>query len=476
MRKLAILKLIINFLGFFSLTMMVPVIIAFVFGEKEMLRPFLIPIGITIAITVPVFFSGGKIKFDFNETEGILLVASIWISASLLGAVPYYLSGYVPSYSNAVFESVSGFTTTGATVIPDVEILPYSLHFWRGMTHWLGGMGIVLLTVALVPFLGVGGFQLVKAEATGPVKAKFTPKITSTAKILWLIYCGLTAIQAVLLALGGMNWFDALIHAFSTVATGGFSTRNASIAYYQSAYIDWVCVIFMLIAGFNSTLIYRALQGRFREIFHNSEAKAYGLIILVSVLAVTCSLLPETKSLEKSLRYAFFDAVSIMTTTGFMIDDHNKWPAIAQSVIFLLMFTGGCSGSTAGGIKVIRLVILFKQTKNELKKILYPFGVFSIHLDKKPGRKDVVYSVAGFVYLYLLMVFAGFLLICSSGVDLYNSLNASLILLGNIGLGFGELTTGSIFYHSPAYVKWGLSLFMIIGRLELYTVFLLLFV
>jgi trk system potassium uptake protein TrkH len=469
------LRLIIIFLGFFSLTMTAPVIIALVLGEKEMLGAFLLPICVSIVITVPVFFFGKKPKFDFSGTEGILLAASAWISGSLLGAVPYYLSGYVPSYSNAVFESVSGFTTTGATVIPDVEILPYSLLFWRGMTHWLGGIGIVVLTVALVPFFGVGGFQLIKAETSGPMKGKFTPKISSTAKTLWLIYCGLTVIQAALLMLGGMSWLDAVIHAFSTVATGGFSTRNAGIAYYQSAYIDWVCVIFMLIAGFNFTLIYRLLRGQFREIVHNSEAKAYGLTILVSVLVVTCSLFPEIKSLEKSLRYAFFDAASIMTTTGFMLDDHNKWPSIAQFVIFLLMFIGGCSGSTAGGIKVIRQVILFKQTKNELKKILYPFGVFSIHLDKKPGRKDVVYSVAGFVYLYLLMVLAGFLLVCSSGVDLYNSLNASLMLLGNIGLGFGELTSGSIFYHAPAYVKWGLSLFMIIGRLELYTILLLFF-
>jgi trk system potassium uptake protein TrkH len=228
----------------------------------------------------------------------------------------------------------------------------------------------------------------------------------------------------------------------------------------------------MLIAGFNFTLIYRLLQGRFREVIHNSEAKAYGLIVLVSVFAVTCSLLPEVRSFGTSLRYAFFHCVSILTSTGLAIDNHNAWPSFARIIIFMLMFIGGCSGSTAGGVKVIRHVVLFKQAKNELKKILYPFGVFSIHLDNKPGQKNVVYSVAGFVYLYLLTVLAGFLLVCSSGVDLYSSLNASLIMLGNIGFGLGRLTTGSVFYESPEYVKWGLSLLMVIGRLELYTVFL----
>jgi trk system potassium uptake protein TrkH len=340
------------------------------------------------------------------------------------------------------------------------------------MTHWFGGMGIVVLTVALAPFLGVGGFQLMKAETSGPMKGKFTPKITSTAKILWLIYCGLTALQAMLLFIGGMDPLDAIIHAFSTMATGGFSTRNNSIAYYQSVYIDWVCAIFMLIAGFNFTLIYRLLQGRFKEVIHNSEAKAYGLIILVSVFAVSCSLLPEVRSFGTSLRYAFFHCTSILTSTGFAIGNHNGWPPLAQIIIFALMFIGGCSGSTAGGVKVIRHVVLFKQVKNELKKILYPFGVFSIHLDNKPGQKNVVYNVAGFVYLYLLMLLAGFLLVCSSGVDLHNSLNTSLIMLGNIGLGLGRLGSGAIFYESPEYVKWGLSLLMIIGRLELYTVFL----
>jgi trk system potassium uptake protein TrkH len=269
-----------------------------------------------------------------------------------------------------------------------------------------------------------------------------------------------------------MDWLDAIIHAFSTIATGGFSTRNSSIAYYQSVYIDWVCAVFMLIAGFNFTLIYRLLQGRFKEVIHNSEAKAYGLIILVAVFAITCSLLPEMKSFQVSLRYAFFHATSILTSAGLAITDHNTWPPFARFILFMLMFIGGCSGSTAGGIKIIRHVILFKQTKNELKKILYPFGVFSIHLDKKPGQKNVVYNVAGFVYLYFIILLVGFLLVCSSGVDLYNSLNASLILLGNIGLGLGRLTSGSIFYESPEYVKWGLSLLMVIGRLELYTVFL----
>ncbi|WP_245535004.1 TrkH family potassium uptake protein [Leadbettera azotonutricia] len=462
------------FSGIFSLAMLFPLVIAIIFQEEVMVFSFGITIIVIFVISLPVFIFSKKQKTNFMAHEGIFLVCIAWITASLLGAVPYYLSGFMPHYSNAVFESVSGFTTTGATIIPDLEILPRSFHLWRGMTHWLGGMGIVVLTVALVPFLGAGGFSLVNAETTGPMKEKFTPKITMTAKILWIIYLGLTIIMTVLLMLGGMNWFDAIIHAFSTLGTGGFSTKNAGIAAWNSPYIEWVCIIFMLIAGFNFTLIYRFLQGKFSEITKNSEAKAYAMIVIIATTVVAIQIMPRIGSLEKSLRFAFFDIISIMSTTGFMIDDHNQWPPLAQFVVFMLMFIGGCSGSTAGGVKVIRYVIIFKQTKNEMFRHLYPKGVFSIHLDGKIGRKDIVYSVSSFFYLYAIMVVLGTLLVSSAGVSLYDSLNAALITVGNIGLGFGKLISGAIFYEVPEYVKWGLSALMIIGRLEIYT-FILLF-
>jgi trk system potassium uptake protein TrkH len=454
--------------------MIFPLLTALVSGEYKIAFGFGVTAGTTVLAAALAFILGRKPAFNFNPQEGILLVCAGWFSACFLAAVPYYLSGYFPCFSDALFESVSGLTTTGSTILPDVEILPRPLHLWRGMTHWLGGMGIVVLTVGLVPLLGVGGFQLLKAETTGPVKEKFTPKVTNTAKILWFIYCALTAIMALLLFAGGMSWFDAIFHAFSTMATGGFSTRNGSIASYNSPYIEWVCVVFMILAGFNFTLMYRLMQGKFREIINNDEAKMYFAIILVSVLIIGISILPQTGSIEKSLRRAFFHTATIITSTGLMAEDHNLWPSLAQLVIFILLFIGGCSGSTSGGIKVIRYVVLVKQAKNEIGRLLYPSGVFSLQLDKKPGEKNVVYSVAGFFFLYFLLICLGTLLMsCSTGAGIFNSINASAIALGNVGLGLGRLTGGSIFYEAPNYVKWGFSFLMITGRLELFTVLLL---
>ncbi|MDR1128724.1 MAG: TrkH family potassium uptake protein, partial [Treponema sp.] len=370
MRRLAIFRLCIIFLGFFSLTMLFPLAIALVFGEYRMAFIFGAAIGVTLAAAAPAFMLGKRPAFSFNLQEGILLVCLAWFSACFLGAVPYYISGYFPGFSGALFECVSGLTTTGITVVPDVEALPYSLNFWRGMTLWLGGMGIVVLSAALVPLLGVGGFQPQKAETAGPVKERFAPRMAGAAKMLWFIYCALTAVLFLLLFAGGMDWFDALFHAFSAMATGGFSTRNSGIAAFNSPYLEWVCAAFMLIAGFNFTLIYRLARGKFRDIINNDEAMAYFAIILVSALVIGVSILPQAGSVEKALRRAFFDAVSVTTTTGLAAEDHTLWPPLAQAVVFILMFAGGCSGSASGGIKVIRHVVLFKQAKNEIGRLL----------------------------------------------------------------------------------------------------------
>jgi trk system potassium uptake protein TrkH len=409
----------------------------------------------------------------FTVKRGFLTVFLAWAVTCLLGALPYYCSGYIPDFTDAVFESVSGFTTTGATVLRDIEVLPRWLLFWRALTHWLGGMGIVVLTVALIPLLGAGGFQLVKAETTGPDKEKFTPRITLTARLLWLLYIALTAIQTLLLICFGMDWFDAVIHAFSTMATGGFSSRNNSIAYYNSPAIEWVCVVFMLLAGFNFTLIWQCLRGKAEDLLRSSEARAYGMVLLVSTLIVTVLILPRSESLEAALREALFNIATILSTTGLFNTDSALWPAAAQGVLFFLMFLGGCSGSTSGGIKIIRYVILAKQAGNEIKKIIYPRGVFNIRLDGKSGKKDVVYGAAGFVFLYFLILFLAALLVSSTGGDIFTSLNTALLCQGNIGLGLGKLGPFTSFPEFPRYVKWGLSFVMITGRLELWTVMVL---
>jgi trk system potassium uptake protein TrkH len=469
-----VFKLLLIFSGAFSLTMLFPLFVALLFREGTMVWSFGITIAAVLAVALPVFIFSKKRKPDFIANEAILLVCLAWITAGLLGAVPYCLSGFIPSYSNAVFESVSGFTSTGASVVPNPEILPRSLLFWRALTQWLGGMGIVVLAVAFVPLLGTGAFHLLKTETTGPRKEKFTPRITVMAKRLALIYAGLTLGMTGLLMLGGMGWFDAAAHAFSVLGTGAFSTKTAGIAAWNSPYIEWVCAVFMLIGGFNFTLIYRLLQGRPGEAARNSEAKAYLAIILAAALFVALQLMPYAGSPGASIRLAFFDVVSIMSTTGFALGNHNQWPHQAQFVVFMLMLIGGCSGSAAGGVKVLRYVILFKQTKNELLHNLYPKGVFSIQLDGRNGRKEVVSNVGSFFCLYAAMVALGILLVSSAGAGLYDSLNAALLTVGNIGVGLGKFASGTMLYEAPGYVKWGLSALMLSGRLEIFT-FLVLF-
>ncbi|MDR0389506.1 MAG: TrkH family potassium uptake protein, partial [Spirochaetaceae bacterium] len=313
-------------------------------------------------------------------------------------------------------------------------------------------------------------FRLPGTETPGPGTDKIAPGFTGGARALWLLYITLTAAQIVLLAAFGMGWFDAAVHSFSTMATGGFSSRNESIAYYRSPGVEWVCAVFMLLAGCNFTLLCQALRGKPREALRSSELRAYGVIILVSVIILAASILPQSPTPETALRYAFFNTASVLTTTGLFNADYGLWPPAARALIFFLMFLGGCSGSAAGGIKVIRHFILWKQAGNEMKRNIFPRGVFSIQLNGKPGGKEVVYGVAGFVFLYFVTLFAAALLVSSTGKDVFVSLNVALLSLGNIGLGLGKLGPFTAFPAYPAYVKWGLCFVMILGRLELQAV------
>jgi trk system potassium uptake protein TrkH len=341
------------------------------------------------------------------------------------------------------------------------------------MSHWAGGMGIILLTVALLPLLGVGSFQLIKAETPGPDKERITPRITNTAKILWLVYCNFTAILALLYRLGGMEWFDAVCHSFTIMATGGVSTKNSGFGFYNSAFIDWVTVIFMLLGALNFNLYYRIVRGKYRDFLHNTECRVY-LSIFVAASLVTCfCLIPEYGSFGDALRFGSFQVASVLTTTGHTRVDFTVWPSLAQGVIFLLMFVGGCSGSTAGGIKVIRHAVLFKQAGNELKRLIYPQGVFSIHMNNKVGRKDVVYGVAGFVFLYFMIVAFTTLVTAASGFNLYSSFNTALSMIGNVGTGFGMAGPHHNFSEFPNHLQMLYSLVMITGRLELWTVIVL---
>jgi trk system potassium uptake protein TrkH len=464
-------RLVVLLLGVAALTMLIPLTMAVILRDAVMVRAFALPLGAVMLFALPTAIITRKQPVRFGAADGYLLVSLTWVLCCLLGAVPYLLSGCGFTFTNAVFESASGFATTGATAIADIEALPRPLLLWRSLTYWAGGMGIVLLTVALLPLLGIGGFQLIKAEAAGPEKEKVTPKITATAKFLWLAYCGLTAVLIPLYRAGGMNWFDACCHAFSVMASGGHSTKNSGIASYNSAFIDGVSTVFMLLAALNFNLYYRLIKGKFRDILTNSEGRAYLLIFVIATVILSLSLAPVYGT--SALRYASYQAASFLSTTGSPAADYEQWPALAQAVIFLLMFVGGCSGSTAGGIKVIRHVVLFKQAAKEMRRFIYPRGIFSVQLNQKVGRKDVVYGVAAFTGIYMLVILVTTLVSAASGMDILSSFSAALAMTGNIGVGFGAVGPGHSFAAFPNYLKWFYSFVMIAGRLELWTVIVL---
>ena len=466
---LSIVKVMSILLVIVAATMLLPGVTALFLGETAAAASFLGTAGVSIVLGLLVYIALRKYKFSLTARTSFLTVAVSWIMASIIGAVPFVVSGAIPSFTDAFFESVSGFTTTGATICNDVETLPRSINLWRMQTHWLGGMGIVALTVALLPLIGVGGFQLIKAETTGPEKGKITPKITMTAKILWFIYLGLTVIETVALRLAGMDFLDALGHSFSTLGTGGFSSRNSSIGAYNSVAVDVIITVFMFLSGINFSLFFMLLKGKFGEIRENSELKAYFWIVFIAGLIVTFTISPLYDSFADALRYAYFQVVSIITTTGYGTADYTHWPVVSQFVILLLFGIGGCSGSTGGGVKVVRWVIMGKQAKIEAKKMLHPHGVFDIRLNNRSCRKDVVFSVAGFLFVYLLLVLVSTFVAAFDTGDLFSAFSTGLTVVGNVGPGFGALGPSYNFSIFSALPKYWFCFAMIAGRLELYT-------
>ncbi len=468
-KTISILILIIS--GF----MVIPALLSLYYGEYDSFNAFFYAIVPSAMAAFLIIFIFRNLKDESLSTrDGFLFVTMSWVVASLIGALPFFLSGSIPSFTDAFFETISGFTTTGASILTNIEGQPKSMLFWRSLTHWLGGMGIVVLTVAILPLLGIGGLQLIKAEAPGPTVDKITPRITETAKILWLIYLGFTVAETLLLMLGGMDLFDSLTHTFATLATGGFSTKNTSVGHFNSAYIDGVITFFMVMAGVNFILHYRLLTGRPKFLLRDTEFKAYILIFFASTFLLTISLYGDFyKTVGESLRYASFQVATMLTTTGFATTDFEKWPYFSQIILFMLMFVGGCSGSTGGGIKVIRLATLFKQAVNEMKFLLHPRGVFTLRISGSAVRKNIVYAISGFFFLYIVMLIAVTFVIAYSGFDILTSFTTALATVGNIGPGFGKVGPAENYAFFPGYVKWILSFAMLVGRLELYTVLIL---
>ena len=475
MNLILLIKVISILLLIIAAFMLFPMIYAVYYGEYFLLESFIIPITAVITLFVVIMFFTRKHKSKtMSSKDGFLLVTFSWITASLLGAMPFYLSGYIPSLADAYFETMSGFTTTGASILTAIESIPKGLLFWRSLTHWLGGMGIVVLTVAVFPLLGIGGLQLIKAEAPGPTVDKLTPKIAGTAKILWIIYIALTVIETALLMFGGMDLFDALTHTFGTLATGGFSPKNSSVGFYDSAYIHWVITIFMVMAGVNFALYFKLITGQISSITKNTEFRSYIAIFAVATIIIALNLFGDKfDTAADSLRYAAFQVASILTTTGYATDNFEQWPLLSQTVLFIVMFIGGCSGSTGGGIKVIRIATLFKQGINEMKLLIRPRGIFSIRLDGKVVRKKLVYAVSGFVLLYLFMILFTTFVVASGDYDILTSISTALATVGNIGPGFGMIGAADNYSHYQDYIKWFLSFAMLAGRLEIYTVLVL---
>lgn len=446
-----------------------PLAAALAYGERGCAVPFAVPVTASwaAALACRMMVRGGGRTLDAGGAFAV--VGGAWVATGLLGALPLWMSGAYPSFTDAVFESVSGFTTTGASVIGDVESLPRCVNLWRCETHWLGGIGVVALAVALMPILGIGGFRLIKAETSGPEKGKVTSRIADTAKALLLIYFGLTALQTVLLRVAGMGWFDAVCHAFSTLGTGGFSTRNASVGAFASAPVEWICVVFMLVASVNFALYYRLLTGRAREFLHDSELRAFVCIVAVSVAVATCVEAGDFGSVQVAFRYVAFQVASVISTTGFMTADYAVWRPAAQVVLFALFFVGGCSGSTAGGVKVVRWTILAKQLRNEFRRLLHPHEVVTIRLNGVPGRETFVPSVAAFVFVYFLLVLATAFAGAVAGLGLEEAVSAALSMVGNIGPAFGAMGPAANYGALPCALKWWYAFAMLAGRLELYT-------
>ncbi len=426
-------------------------------------------VGMVLFSLIVRFFA--RTPTELTIREGFLTVSISWITLSLFGAVPFMASGFIPDFTDAFFETMSGFTTTGATILKDIEALPKSLLVWRNMTQWLGGMGVIALAVAILPFLGAGGLQLFKAEVPGPIKEKISSRISETAKILWGVYLIFTFAEIILLMLGGLSFFESLCTTFGTLATGGFSPRNASIAAYASPYVHYIIILFMFIAGVNFSLHYWGLKGRFNPYFANPEFRFFtGVTILAFVCIMAIRFLHGETLAEDLFRSSLFQTVSIITTTGFVTQDYEKWPLVTRLVLLALMFIGGCTSSTGGGIKNVRIQVLLRFIGTEVRKIFQHHGVFPVKIGERPVSENVVSNIIAFIVLYLLIASFGVLFMAGLGLDLDTALGAVAATLGNVGPGIGTVGAVENYSHIPIVGKWGLSVLMLIGRLEIFTV------
>jgi len=425
---------------------------------------------------------------EVKKKEGYIIVTFGWLVMSISGVLPYLLSGAIPDVTNAFFETISGYTTTGASILDDIESLPEGILFWRSLTHWIGGMGIIVLAIAILPLLGIGGMQLFAAEAPGPSADKLHPRITDTAKRLWLIYVGYTLAETLLLKLAGMNFLDAINHSLATLSTGGFSTKNASLAHWNDQpLIQYIVILFMFLAGSNFVLSYFAFKGKVQRIFKDEEFRYYasfvvGLTIIAAlVIYFRSGVTVDTPGYdmvwgrgESSFRHALFQIVAVVTTTGFVTADFTSWTPFLTVFFFGLMFAGGSAGSTSGGIKVMRHLLIIKNGILEFKRTLHTNAIIPVRYNDKSVGQDIVYNIIAFFVLYMLLFIIGAMVLGTMGVDFVTAIGGAASSLGNVGPAFGDLNPVSNFNGLPAPGKWWCAFLMLAGRLELFTVLILL--
>jgi trk system potassium uptake protein TrkH len=471
------IRIISRLLGFLLVIeggfMLLSIPISIIYNENEAIA-FLISGLITAFTGGAAFYFNRKADKSISKRDGYIIVSLGWVLFSLFGTLPFVISGSIPSFTDAFFETISGFTTTGASILNDIESLSHGILFWRSLTQWLGGMGIIVLSLAVLPLLGIGGMQLFIAEVPGPAPDKLSPRIKGTATRLWYIYIFFTLAEALLLWAGDMNLFDAVNHAFTTMATGGYSTKQASIAHWDSPYIHYVVTFFMFIAGTNFTLSYFALHARFDKVLRNEEFRYYlSFVGIFTLLIAMIMWLTSQMDFEKAFRDSLFQVVSIMTTTGYVTSDYLKWVPILGILILVLMFFGGSAGSTGGGVKIIRVVLLFKNSALELKRLIHPNAVIPVRFNTHAVDPQIISNVLAFVSFYLLTTAFSVIIMSALGYDLETSIGAVAATLGNIGPGIGDVGPVENFSGISGIGKWFLSFLMLVGRLELFTVLVL---
>jgi trk system potassium uptake protein TrkH len=473
---------------FLGVALLAPMVVGLGYGESAWWGFGIVAL-VSMAGGGAAYWTLGRGGPSLGAREGFAIVALAWLVLSLVGAIPFVLGGPLDSYTDAFFETMSGFTTTGATILggadtPAIEAVSRAHLFWRSLTHWMGGMGVVVLTLAILPFLGVGGMQLFRAEAPGPSADKLTPRIRETARRLWFIYVGLTAVHFVLL-LPAMSAFDAVNHAFSTMATGGFSTLNGSVGQYGSAYVDWVVIVFMFLAGMNFALHFRLLRGEAITVVRDVELRVYAGIVLGATLVILAgtwvplqnALQPGAEltygGLVEALRHSLFQSLAIVTTTGYATADYELWTPLAQAGIFALFFVGGMAGSTGGGVKVVRVILMLKNSFKEIKQLVHPQALLPIRLGGRVVSSEVMRNVLSFMVLYVGLLGAGTIALMMCGIDVLSAFSAAASCVGNIGPAFGEFGPSENYASVPAAGKWILALLMMAGRLEIFTVLIL---